>query len=600
MKSLHNSVKNKLIAFKVKNPILLITILLFFVNLAIIVASATISYVVDIFQASRAFNSYWDALFYGIEWLFAPDLTVDVKNSPLFIIGIITSISGMILLSGVVIGIIANSIQGFVESTKQSTGRINVLNHHLIINYNSKVPSIALDVLSNDKNTTIVIASDRDNETVYKDLKNAFDLARKKKLLKNVIVKQINPQNDNELLECGVDKASHILIMDNDDMTEDGKNISSTDMDNIKIVLRISKYNMQGCISCIEVENSQSVEIIDNLVKEIKELQDMQVVPFSYNRKLGQLMAASLFNPKIVQVYEELLSLDGLRIVAHQKQGIEDYLLNNDSGIPIFSDGKLYVADDKEPEKVSKTAETCQQISHFKIKDKYMPPRRKVYVLGTNEKSRYLQDSLRSFIGDGTIEIHHYSFEEEAKMLSDIKNDSCIDEKKTILILSDSSLTEDLIDSNVFLTIFKLNSLVRTCNLSLVVEITNPKNIGMLDFFNLDGYVLSNRIVSFLASQTLYNRANNEFLDILFDPNDKGDNTFDIWVDRADSIISFHDSIEITNHGNFVRDIYLSSNKKVIVLGVYIGKELVFLNKLTATDKITLSEDSEMVFVYYG
>ncbi|MFA5235727.1 MAG: hypothetical protein WC399_02605 [Bacilli bacterium] len=591
------SIRNRLTIFAYRRPILLIMVSFVLLSCLLVFTSSFLAYFV--FDTTDFFEgSFGKALFYALEWIIMPDLTIDVRGLPLFYLALTTTILGMILFSGTIIGVVTNAIQNYVESRKTHKGLLKVTQHMLIVNYNSKCPIICYDIFQNNTKTIIAIVSDRDREYIEGELLNVFTKEGKPWLIKNILIKQAPVVNENVLLKMNAAKCDSILILDNDDVTEKGIEMSSTDLENIKIVIMLSKYVKPDVQISVETEDERTVEIIRKFLRENPKINGANILAFSYNRKIAQVTANSLFNSKLITVYENMLSLQGDNIVSIPALDIESFLKERDFGVPIYRDkDHLYLLGDQ-AERSLKPADLPWSVApSLTCKKGYKPEHQDIYILGSNRLEEEVVASLSSFIDAGIVTFHQYGFNDRADFVKALTKD---DLPKTALLISDDAVEAKYIDQNIFLTLFEINQHVKKHNVKLVVQILNPSNQGILDVFDIEGVVVSNRIISYLASQTLFNHMSYEFLDILFDPNDEGDNTFDIWVDKANRVFDLAEPKRYAHPGEFVLDAYLSSKHKIIPIGLFDHDKLVWFTRLRDTQLLEVNGDTEIIFVTYG
>ncbi len=591
------SIRNKLTIFAYRRPILLIMVSFVLLSVLLVFTSSLLAYFV--FDATDFFEgSYGKALFYALEWIIMPDLTIDVRGLPLFYLALSTTILGMILFSGTIIGVVTNAIQNYVESRKTHKGLLKVTKHMLIINYNSKCPIICYDIFQNSTKTIIAIVSDRDREYIEGELLNVFTKEGKPWLIKNILIKQAPNINDNVLIKMNASRCDSILILDNDDVSESGVEMSSTDLENIKIVIMLSKYVKHDVQISVETEDERTVEIVRKFIKDNPKINGSNILAFSYNRKIAQVTANSLFNSKLITVYENMLSLQGNNIVSIPAVDIETFLREHDFGVPIYADADhLYLVGDKPEQSLVSSGQPLSLVPSLTCRPDYRPQHQDIYILGSNRLEEEVIASLSSFIQEGIVTIHQFAFNDRDHFVKALTKD---DLPKTALLISDDGVEPKYIDQNIFLTLFEINQHVKKHHVKLVVQILNPANRGILDVFDIEGVVVSNRIISYLASQTLFNHLSYEFLDILFDPNDTGDNTFDIWVDTADRLFDLKELKRYAHPGEFVLDAYVSSKHKIIPIGIFNHDQLKWFACLRDTQALEINQDTEIVFVIYG
>ena len=87
---------------------------------------------------------------------------------PIICIGIV--IIGMITFSGAVIGYVTNYISGFIENSNSGNTSINVSEHVIILNWNSRASEIINDFLYAEHDQIIVVLSDMDKDEITREV----------------------------------------------------------------------------------------------------------------------------------------------------------------------------------------------------------------------------------------------------------------------------------------------------------------------------------------------------------------------------------------------------------------------------------------------
>ena len=141
----------------------------------------------------------------------------------------------------------------------------------------------------------VLIVSDKTKEYVTNEVESLIstypEMKGKNKI--NLIVKEGNPLLHGTLEDVSIDKASNIVIMSREDMGEsDDENISTSDLNALKILLALGNFNIdKDCNIVIETENENTKQQIENLSNTIGTLKDKSVIPVSFNKKIGQVIA---------------------------------------------------------------------------------------------------------------------------------------------------------------------------------------------------------------------------------------------------------------------------------------------------------------------
>ena len=101
--------------------------------------------------------------------------------------------------------------------------------------------------------------------------------------------------------------------MSREDMTVgDDENITNYDLYSLKIMLALGNFNINpNCNIVVETDAESTKNKIENLSKTIKNLQNKSIIPVSFNRKIGQIIAQTVISPELANIYLELLSFEG-------------------------------------------------------------------------------------------------------------------------------------------------------------------------------------------------------------------------------------------------------------------------------------------------
>jgi hypothetical protein len=419
----------------------------------------------------------------------------------------------------------------------------------------------------------------------------------------NLIIKKGDVLSDNDLINIDIAHAKSVIVLDDSstiyDLSDD--DCTTADMFNVKILIAISKFLRKTSHIVVETESHDTVKLIVKLQKDYPEIMKSNIYPYSFIKKIGELLAISIFHPDIIKVYENILSLKEVTITAKKYEGgVKEYLENENKGIPFYKDDELYVLDNQLQHFNNKIYRDTH-IVPFETITKYIPKKKEVFILGVSTKTPFIKRSLQPFIKRDVVNLHTYKFDEEQQLIKDLTLDT---EPKTLIILSDESVNDDYIDTNCILSTLKISKYVEKYQIALIVEIINPINYPLLKSFNVPGVLVSNRIISYLASQSLINFKSKNFFDMLFTQftSDTKD-VFDIWVDRLDEVIvGEFEPLEFSCYGDFIRSMYHNSNNTILPIAYKdkVSNELVYFNMLNEECQFVVYKDTEIVFIRYN
>lgn len=353
---------------------------------------------------------------------------------------------GMISFTGAVIGYITNYISNFIENANTGKRKLNLTNHFVILNWNSRASEIINDMLFCDEKQYVVVlvqsrkeeiekeieerlsdTVNRENKALlkkyesYNFIKKHFALM-KHRVKKNVtvIVRQGDVFSSKQLNDISLATAKSVIILGND--------INNTTCkyelkDRIEGNLRGNSQTIKTLMQVADITSEESsvdnqrivVEITDEWTRELvrkiiaaKQVDgECEIIPVNVNEVLGQLLSQFCLMPELNGVYSELFSNKGAEFhsvemqYVDEKEFIEDYFKTHNHAIPITtlkareSDYAFYLADnDKDISKVSAVASNSLKVS---LNKNYWLERRNVIILGHNSKSKNIMAGFSNF-----------------------------------------------------------------------------------------------------------------------------------------------------------------------------------------------------------
>ena len=609
LKSLFLKIKSKKTIKTYQQP-LLITILTFLlINLIIIVIASIIGLVID---GEYFENSLFKSFIHFLSCMLTANTITKLidsihSNPEVVLLSVIVIALELVLFSGAVIATLTAAIKNYIDKKSQAKGKIDLANHFVILNWNSKVPDVIYNLMQKNYKNSVIILSNKSKEYINSEIDSliaSYNEPKKRKL--NLIVKEGSPLLHGDLEDISITNASNILIMSREDMVEgDDENITNYDLMSLKIMLAVGSYDIKkDCNIVIETDSEETKSKIEQLAKTLNNLKNKSIIPTSFNRKIGQIIAQTMIEPLMASIYLELLSYEGCEFYSYDKETVEEYLVHHSSAIPVIKYDRLFVlAEDESDLSIKRqTKSNLSNVKLLKTKEVNLNVECSIFVIGNNKKGKFIKENLElATLGYGAkFNVYSYSKNENDKLIADIKKTSG---PKKVLILSDDSVDEDSYDANVFVTLIALQTAFVNRNrheLSFVTELLDSKNLNSINDFNIKNAIISNRMMSLLLSQLCLNKDSKKFFDGLLTTDiEEGGDFFDIKIEKVGNMVE-GDILAFKSKAELIQSFYVSFNKKYMLLGYIKDDEVVFIPKNQDTlELIKLSKDDSFIFIKY-
>lgn len=504
---------------------------------------------------------------------------------------VVVVIVGMISFTGAVIGYVTNYISQFIENSNAGKRRLNISNHIVILNWNTRASEIVNDLLYCEvKQKVVVLVASRKAEIeqeIYERLSDT--VARERKNVKNkykdlnfvsrilsthsnrfkgdvtVVVREGDVFSSKQLHDINLEHAKSVIILGNDINNTVCKFEHNEKMDARR------KGNSQTVKTLMQVaditgtqdsDNDQKiiVEITDDwvweLVAKIIECKQVEgksnIVPVRVNKVLGQLLSQFSLMPELNMAYQELFSNMGVTFYssAQEKQDditfTRDYLKNHKQALPLtFMQSRgipyCYYSSETRNEIFRKESFETPKFE-VKINKNYWLERRNIIILGHNSKCKDImmgfeafssewkhndEEIVRIIIIDNKKSLEKMNYYKQYPFVietvaADIYDEELIcetienfvdsnEEDTSILILSDDSALNEDIDSEALANLIYVQDIVNRKiatepnfnpnSIDMVVEIIDPKHHDIVNSYNVNNVVISNRYISKLITQ---------------------------------------------------------------------------------------------------
>ena len=609
LKSLFLKIKAKKTLKTYQNPLIVTIITLLIINLIVLLTGSLIGLILDNNYYNQEFfnGNYFEAFVASIKWMIAPNtiISYNVHNHlGILVLAVIIVTIEMVLFSGAIIAMVTTSLRNYIDKKSKARGKIIVNNHFVILNWNSKVPDIIYNLMLKEYKDNIVILSNQNKEFIENEIKSLFltnDVNNKYKA--NLIIKEGDTLLRSNLEDISIDKASKICIMARDDMYDgDDDNIINSDLLNLKIVLRLGSFDINpNCQIVVETDSDITRGQIENLSYTVESLKKLNIVPVSFNKKIGQIIAQTIVSPKMAELYLQLFSFEGSEFYSiDYDNDIADYMKYHNDAIPVSKLHKLFVLakDEKSIFKKREKEYVCN--NKFNVIENTNNEKYTIFIIGNNKKSEFILENLRRSQETANIdfELKEYNKNDNDLLVNDIKNTQG---SKKVLILSDDTVGEESYDANVFVTLIELSkAFPKRENLTYITELLDSRNLSSVRDFNIKNTIISNKMMSLLITQLVINEESKKFFDkILTVDSLDSNNDFDIVVDKVNNLIEINDDIKFNSRSELIHTFYNTFDGKNILIAVYKNDELIFLDDNQDNNSIVLSKDDSFVYFKY-
>ncbi len=611
IKSFFLKLKSKRTIKTYQKPLLITISTFLIINLFIIIIAAIVGVIID---PEYFNNNVFNALAHFFSCMLSANTItklLDIINDHLqvFLLSVVVIAIELVIFSGAIIATLTTAVRNYIDKKSNAKGKIVLDNHFVILNYNSKVPDIIYNLMQKHYKNSVIILSNKSKDYINAEVDSliySFNNTKDKKRKINLIVKEGNPLLHGDLEDISIASASSILVMSREDMQEgDDENITNYDLMTLKIMLALGNYNIsKNCNIVIETSSDVTKEKIENLANTLSNLKNKSIIPVSFNKKIGQIIAQTMVEPQMASIYLELLAYEGSEFYSYDQEEVDEYLVSHNNAIPIIKYDYLFVlAEDEEDIKIKRSEKTdLSKVKLMKTKQVDLSINSTIFVIGDNKKGKFIRENLQyATLGYGAnFKVFNYEKNETEKLIEDIKNTKGL---KKVLILSDDTVDTDSYDANVFVSLIALQTAFKNRDrheLSFVTELLDSKNLNSINDFNIKNAIISNRMMSLLLCQLALNKESKKFFDgLLTIDSMEGGDYFDIKIEAVKDMID-EQELKFKNRGELIQSFYLSFEKKYMLLGYIKDEKIIFIAKNQDDDEeIILNPNDEFVFIKY-
>jgi hypothetical protein len=606
IKSFIHKLKAKSTLSTYQKPLLITILKLLILNLIVIIVASIIAFRLDT-NKTYFDGNYFSALITTFKWMISVNsinqysVNDDLK---IMILAIIVIATGMILFSGIIIATVTTAVKAYIDKKSTAKGKIIVENHFVILNYNNKVPDIIYNLMCKNFKHNILILSNYSKEFIETELQSVISTySQHKKAKAKLIIKEGSPLLRGNLEDISIEKASSIVIMNNEDMKHgDDINISNSDLLSLKIMLALGNYELNDNINIvIETDDDTTASKMEDLGLTINNLKNKNIIPISFNKKIGQIIAQTIITPSLANVYLDLFSYDGDEFYSRDPMEVDEFLKNYTNAIPIIKYDKLYVFCEDEKNINEKREKPYTTSKKLITKEDIKTENFTVFVIGHNKKQSFIVENLKmsGVFYEADFEVKEYSKNESEKLIEDIKNTTGI---KKVLILSDDQVSDDSYDANVYVTLIALQTAFPNHQyLPFITELLDSRNINSIRDFNIKNAIISNRIMSLLITQLALNSDSKKFFNsLLVADTEEGGDVFDIKISKVENIFDLNQDLTFDSRSELINVFYNSFEKKCMLLGYIKDNQITYLPEhLDKKELIKLEKDDSLIYIKY-
>ncbi|MDI6453366.1 hypothetical protein [Peloplasma aerotolerans] len=582
-----------------KRPLIYIIVLMVLINLFVLIVAAFIALMID-----SSYSSFIDAFANGsVKWMLSPNAILTIENPQTLALAVGVLITGLILFSGTIIALTTNAIKDYVQKKNSGSGKINLDYHVVILNWNSKVPELVSDLLFvESSDVTVIILADIDKDYAEKQIVNAIEKTNHQKNIKriNVLVKSGDPLLRTNLEDISIENAKAILIMNPDQHESVIKDMTKSDLFVIKNVLSLGPIEFVNKPPIVvEIKHIETKEKIVTLGKVVKTLHEHDIMPICFDRRLGQIIAQTLIENHIEDVYLSLFSFKGSEVYALKNVSFDECLKEHSHAIPLAEiDGKLFVLS---PNNAIKNKRSSHQFKPLKLKTSKLNEKTdlSIYIIGKNNKLQFILDSFKQYeLIHGSR--FHATWIDENELEKLVNQLNQTQEKSTILLLSHEDQVEDSLDANVIHNLIFIEGKLTNKNTHIIVELLNPKNDIIVKGFSINNTIISNKIISLLLSKLALFEETAPFYEELLTiaPNENNQDNQSITIHEAKTCIKEKFPIVFESRKQLAESIYQSFNKQYMIIGYFRNQSLIILEgDLHMKEICELHEDDLLVMI---
>ena len=597
----------KLYNLKEINPKFFIVSLLIMLNLTIAVFTAFLAWIFGEGQFTDPWDAFWKL---SLEWLLDAGFYDNNQTPILRAFSVIFIVTSMVTLNGGIVAFLSSFLAEFFSSIRSGRGRVKVSNHILILGWNDKGAEIVNNFLYDTDIPTLVVLSLKPKEEILTIIEKTIDKTKLQKTKIEIIILNGDPTSKQDLNRSCYQKAKGIIVLNPNQVHN--KIISDIEVMKVSFILASSKLVNTNFV--IDIKNEESENLLKKFIEKSDSFKPQNWVFLNEQKIIGNMLFQALVLPGLTPIYHEIMSFEGsdLNPIKIEHYSFEDYLSTYSESIPLFE--ATYPGQEKYLLVLSNSLKSLNKKYHKKIKLNRIdlkPSNSKSsdninnLIIGKNAKLQIIEDSVINFEKENNIKIGLLVHENMSNHTKQILQDQNFDH--ILFLSSESSLNEESPDSETLMNIAQTIYIKKNQESKMIVEVTNNRNLRVLNDIGVKFSLLSNRYVSRIISQSSVNPVYYDFIFdlITYDGNeDELDNSsYEFHATEAKYIIDFgnKESIFFDSTRDLIFSIYqIKPKDPIVVIGLLINEKKIlnpyFFDK-NLGDPITINQESILILI---
>lgn len=394
---------------------------------------------------------FWEAIFYTITMILDAGciqfVVADVGATAVTVVIICLAVIviGMVTFTGAVIGYLTNYISNFIDHANSGTRKLNISDHTIILNWNTRAAEIINDMLYCEEPQKIVVLVSANKDDVEREIEECIsdtitrenlallddcqDMSliqkikyiRENSLKRNltIVVREGDTYSTKQLRDISLDKAKAIVILGNDinntickfDYREKIKNHDRGNSQTVKTLIQVAEITGAETSNddqkiIVEIDDDWTMELVNKIILAKQVKGKCNITPIRVNNILGQILSQFSLMPELNLVYRELFSNKGMAFYSKELKANDieynaEYLKHHAHAIPLtcMDDGdKSHYYYAAGHEKDIDKSDTIKDSSYSVVMNKnYKMARKSVLILGHNSKCKDIMEGFDSF-----------------------------------------------------------------------------------------------------------------------------------------------------------------------------------------------------------
>ncbi len=598
MKKFKNA-RSKLSVQTFKHPRIFIILSMVIINILILIVAAIIAVVIEN-DYSNIITAFTDG---SVKWMLTPNAILTINDPATLVLAVGVLIIGLVLFSGTIIALTTNTLKSYFDKKQAGSGKVYLEDHILVLNWNHKIPALVADLLYvKSRRVTVIILSDVDKTHAERQLRDAIDKTDASKKMRanlNVLVKTGDPLLKADLEDVSIAEARAVLAMNKEFPSSEG-GVAKSDLNIVKIILGIAQLDLARKPNIVaEIKDYRTKAKLETMNRVVDRLRDFDILPICFDRRLGQIIAQTIIERTMEDVYLALFSFAGSEAYRIENITFNDVLMQHSHVTPLAKEGDdVYVLADNNKDKMMRepTPFTAENITMKPWDEKRMDD---VYIVGENNKLPFILEAFDAYerLHNSAFHATHMPYDRLDELIHELNGKTT---PATVLLLSEDAKESDALDAQVIDALIRLESALPKEKRHIIVELLDPKNDRLIKNFNIENTIISNKLISLMLSKIALFPETASFYDHLLtiEPSAEGRDDYAIVVKRAETLFDVAFPWQTGSVKHFILSVYQASDKRLMPMGFVKGHEAtLFEGNLHAEKACVIESDDRIILM---